>query len=82
VTTARAGFPLPGQAEAAIVASPESGDYRLARDQAQRGVARAREIGGGLDHALQQRVQRELGAKGDTGIEQAAQPIDVAGRGG
>ena len=39
-------------------------------DDAERRVARARELRGGLDELLQERVQRELRAESDAGIDE------------
>ena len=44
-------------------------------DDAQGRVARARELRGGLDELLQERVQRELRAESDTGIDESAQAV-------
>jgi hypothetical protein len=50
---------------------------------AERGVTGARQLGGRLDQALQQAVERELRAERDAGVHEAAQAIESgAGRHG
>jgi hypothetical protein len=50
-------------------------------DDAEGGVARAGDGGGGLDDVLEERVERELGAEGDAGLDEPAQPSLGLGRG-
>ena len=50
----------------------EALELRAARvDHAERRVARAGQLGGGLDDPLEQRVERELRGERDPGLEQA-----------
>ena len=41
-------------------------------DDAERRVARSRQLRGSLDELLQERIQRELGTKRDSGVDQHA----------
>ena len=48
-------------------------------DHAERRVAGAGELGRRLDDALQQRVERELGAERDARVDEHAEPVDLPG---
>ena len=48
-------------------------------DHAERGVLGAGDLGGRLDDPLQQRVQRQLGAEGDAGVDEDAEAVELVG---
>ena len=49
-------------------------------DHSQRRVARARQLGGGLDDALQERVERELGAQQNPEVDEHSESVGRARR--